>query len=359
MEEFIKNLHTEINKYTESQKWCYDINTKNVCIHTPKCYLQKYIDMYNEDTKYPDKIKIYTYKEVDPSFDTSFDTLYLNCTSVSLNSDTYKNYKSSYNTLTKLNILNNLNDTQHTFDTLLNFHYTPETIYTFIKCIVFYIRLLPPVLRKEVVTQEAYQIYAISLNVLKLYKQLIDKKTLTNTEKDNWVTLQALEKVLNNLLVYRPLYIVLYCFLYICPLRSDIVTVKTKNYNPEVDNFIDINTGIIVFNTLIKTKGSMVFKLTEKDITVFKAHLATTTPTEEYLVPNKTAKTFSSWFRYEMAKELQKIGLGNKKIGIQMLRKILATEKTHTFKSPTELLQFIKSMNHTLHEHMTYYVKNL
>ena len=43
MEEFIKNLHIEIEKYPD---------TKNICIHEPKCYIQKYIDMYNETTMY-------------------------------------------------------------------------------------------------------------------------------------------------------------------------------------------------------------------------------------------------------------------------------------------------------------------
>lgn len=357
MEDFIKTLPIEIKKYIESQKWCYDITTKNVCIHKPKCYLQKYIDMYNESTQHHDKIKIYTYKDSSIK-NTSFDTLYENCNSVSLGSDTYKNYKSSYNTLKKLNILDNLNDTQKTFNILLNFHYTPETIYTFIKTIVFYIRLLPPCLRKNIVSQNAYQDYTISLNVLKLYKELIDKKELTHNEKENWVTLQALKKILNNLPIYRPLYIVLYSFLYICPLRSDIVTVKIRNYNPEVDNFIDINSGILVFNTLIKTKGSMIFDLKQKDIEIFKNYIATT-GTNEYLVPNKNTKNFSNWFRRELSKEIQKIGLGDKKVGIQMLRKILATEKTHTFKSPTELLQFIKSMNHSKHGHFLSYVKKL
>ena len=38
------------------------------CIHEPKCYIQKYIDMYNETTMYPEPIETQNGKDTHLKF---------------------------------------------------------------------------------------------------------------------------------------------------------------------------------------------------------------------------------------------------------------------------------------------------
>ena len=93
--------------------------------------------------------------------------------------------------------------------------------------------------------------YSIEFNKLINKRNQLENKidsTIDNDIVEDWDEIYNKAKTIQDF----DEKLLIYCFLFI-PLRSDITTVKIRNYNAQVDNYY-LN-GKIVFNSLIKKEG--------------------------------------------------------------------------------------------------------
>ena len=93
--------------------------------------------------------------------------------------------------------------------------------------------------------------YSIEFNKLINKRNQLENKidsTIDNDIVEDWDEIYNKAKTIQDF----DEKLLIYCFLFI-PLRSDITTVKIRNYNAQVDNYY-LN-GKIVFNSLIKKGG--------------------------------------------------------------------------------------------------------
>ena len=101
---------------------------------------------------------------------------------------------------------------------------------------------------------------------------------IENGVVENWEDLYQKAKTIENL----DEKLLIYCYLFI-PLRSDISSIKIRDFNKQIDNYYDSNNKQIVFNSLVKKQ-----KILSVDIPVELNELIETfikrNPNEIYLI---------------------------------------------------------------------------
>lgn len=172
----------------------------------------------------------------------------------------------------------------------------------------------------------------------------------TARENDNWIDFTDLVDLKNALKNVDSMYhFILSFFVDLPPMRSDICTVKCRNYNEATDNYY--KEGYLYFNTRIKKNRDREDKF---DLTFMERFIKDymNSHDSDYLIGRKMSSAqFSSYLLERSEKHFQK------RLGVQMLRKVWITNFfNEQFKNVNmELIQcMLRAVNHSLSTSMSY-----
>lgn len=271
---------------------------------------------------------------------------------------TIKNYVSRYNRLQAYNILQNLHDSKKTMKLICAWYNTLHSIKTILGFVCSYIKILPINYRKQVTDLDSYTNLMLYLTAIQHYISNKEYYNMSVNESKNWVKLHILNQIVEHTKEIKDYYnyIMFYLFLKVCPLRTDLKTVKIKNYDITKDNFIDISNNVIIFNKIFKQKNKkLTFLFPEHLKHELESYLKTRRDKEsDYLFPIK--RDFSKQFNKNMNFYYHLLYPNTpKNLTIQLIRKVIASE-TQT-NNPAELYELARNMGHSLKIHKEVYTK--
>ena len=362
LREYFLNYKEHTDTFILNETFCYD-SRNVVCSCEPKCCQRQYYNrFYGNPIYFPiekehvtdkgileeAKNKKIEYTEIPSlSFKDSIKRM-------DIANSTAKNYLSKYNTWIKkeLDFTN-----PEIFIKKLNELYKPETSRTHLTALISYIHSLSPSERIEIFgdNPHPYMYYYCTMTLMRLFNtKLKSTGEMTPKEKENWITYKELEEFVETLEQQERLLLLLY--LKVGALRSDYCTIKINNIDTKKDNYLDIKNKSFIFNELVKTKEKIEIKI---PLEIFKEIISFIDQNtfREYLIEDEfgnpfTNNGFSTYVFQFMS------GTG-KKIGIQMIRKIVATEQNKTVQFPEVIAQNSRNMGHTPEYNTDYYTKML
>lgn len=371
----LANMEKYIEEYNEIQTWCFD-SRNYLCKCKPICSIRKYYNIFNHRPKYfpipkefvnekytKEKVVI-VYHPVENIFN-----MYsvVKARKPKLKPETLKTIEN----ISK-QICCDLLKFPYLFFKNLQQRFSESTCKKIIGYVLSYLSVLKST-EKELIFGKDFEQKCI---VYYKAKFLLDKMTnmqkesgkLTRTEEKNWVSFETLEIVLNRL-KEKDLqkYTILYLYLYQNTLRSDFYNIKYKDIDHLNDNFIDFENGFLIFNHPLKVDKFQAYKVDSDCLALLKTFKNTLTSNSPYLFlkKNKTPfnpKTFAQYILLFIQAELYSIGIFNKNIGVQMLRKIVASHQRHnlvdtSISNSMSSIQIAKNMNHSEYMSKFYYFK--
>lgn len=195
--------------------------------------------------------------------------------------------------------------------------------------------------------------------ITEILKEERETGALTANETKNWIQYSELQNILNflksqrdNSLQNYEFYLFLYLEMHLRPLRTEYLTLKLKNYDSDLDNFLDIPNNIIKINNhkAMKAMGSVSLKFSPQVKREILRFLQKFPNDSDFLFLNNDSISFASRFKNFI---LQKAC--GKFIGPQIIRKIVIT---HWFKIRQRSLAVIKKHAreclHSYSEHLVY-----
>lgn len=192
-----------------------------------------------------------------------------------------------------------------------------------------------------------------------LYNKWVDRRNAeknadpnkkTQREEDNWINLDEFIRLKNELKDDDPMYaFVLSTFLEMPPMRSDISTVKCRNYDRNTENYYE--NGHLYFNSRIKKNRG---RADDFDLTMMKPlfddYIAS--HNDDYLIgKHLTSEAFSKYLIRRAQNHF------DKNIGIQILRKVYLSNFYDVALKDVDfdLIQAVLRMcNHTLNASLGY-----
>jgi integrase len=153
------------------------------------------------------------------------------------------------------------------------------------------------------------------LSNLEETKKIIAKNKLTPAQIKTWIDYEDVLKIHNALPKYSFEYMIslFYCGIYFPPWRiQELALLKTDNYNPEIDNYIDFENNSIVLNKYktVKSYGRKVQKIPQEfinDIYKYRDNMSDESEIyrlQDYLLTNKN---FGRISEFVIISTLQKI----------------------------------------------------
>jgi len=360
LKNYLLNFKNHTDTFIENNTECFD-SRNTVCIHPIKCCKRKFYNkFYGNPVYHPipiefvtsqglleqQRIKITEFPKVDSiSF---IDTI----TRTNTTNSTARTYLSRYSTWIKKDIDFTNPDL---FIKELNNLYAAETTRGHITAATAYIQSLNPEERIKVFgdNPDTLLYYSNTTTLLCAYNMEL-KKTgeMTPKEKENWITFKELENCLDLLVGQERLVLML--FLRVGALRTDYCTIKINNEDKNIDNYLNEDNGTFVFNELVKTKKKLELKIDDITFREIMRFIQRNTK-RDYLFLNKKGNPFDNVsFGNYIKRFMKNIG---KNIGIQMIRKIVATEQNKEIQFPETIIYNTKNMGHTPGYGTDYYAK--
>lgn len=360
LKKYLLDYKTHTDTFIENNTECFDIRN-TVCTHPIKCSKRKFYNkFYGEKIYHPipaefateqalveqQRIKITKFPKVE-TLD-FIDTVKRS----NISNSTVKTYLSKYSSWIKKDI--DFTNPDLFIEKLAKL-YTAETARTHITAATAYIQSLSPEERIQVFgdNPDTLMYYSTTTTLLSAYNMRL-KKTgeMTPKEKENWMTFKELENCLDLLVNQERLVLMLY--LRVGALRTDYCTIKIYNEDKTKDNYFDQDTRTFVFNELVKTKKKLESKIDDVTYREIIRFIQRNTK-RDYLFLNESGEPFDNTsFGNYIKKFMNSIG---KNIGIQMIRKIVATEQNKEVQFPETLSNNAKNMGHGQGYSTDYYTK--
>lgn len=375
----IKNPEEQILKYYESQDWCYDFRYKN-CVHKVKCPLRSFINPYlGKDRWYPIDSSLLT-QNTNTESKTRIRPVNLNLPVKSphmedmlvrktgLSENTIKMYITTYNEWVKKEILEYLKYPELFISELWKY-YSLKTLEKHTSVVWTYITLCTEQEKLELFgNKKNIKMYQDIKMIIDLHIRNIKESGIKNSkEKENWVEYTDLLKVveyyksikLKNVMNFQKYFISL-LYTKQNTLRNDFPFLKIKEYT-ENDNYIDLKNNLIHIN-LIKVGTQKNFVLNEELKNAVEEFVELYPERKELFLmrTNEPYKedSFSKLIIKTFSDGLEKTGLIGKRVGIQMIRKIVATERNKELSLPGELAIQASAMGHSVDMNKNYYTKH-
>jgi len=365
----ITHIEKYIEEYNQLQVWCYDTRAQ-LCRCKIKCALRKYHNVFNNRPKY---------YPIDPVF---VDAKYKKTTTLTSNCLPVENILNIYDTIrirkpclkpTTLKAIQHMSNVVTDLNlpflclTSLNKQYSPSTVKKIVGYILSYISVLTRQEKKLVFGKEYEKTclvyYRAKFLMDKMESNEKQKGELTSIEQKNWVSFDVLKQVLCNLKEKDfQKYVILYLYMNQNALRSDFYNIKWQNINVVSDNFIDWENGYLILNHPLKIDKFQAYKLNQDTLRLLQTFK--TTLSGDYLFVKKNGtpfnpKSFAQYLLLFIETELHALNIFHKRIGVQMLRKIVVSHQRQQGLNPVESLQLAKDMNHSEYMSKFYYCKNV
>ena len=142
--------------------------------------------------------------------------------------------------------------------------------------------------------------------------------------------------------------------LFIAPRRLEYATVKIKNFDTKVDNYVDIKKKVIGFNKYktYKTYGFQLIELPKEVLPTLKKFLKINET--DYLLVKNNGKPLSA---SDLSKRIGTI-FGDEKMGVDVLRSMYVSRMYKNVPELVKLEKVAQEMGHSVNAAMTYYKKN-
>lgn len=269
---------------------------------------------------------------------------------------TIKNYMSRYNKLMSYQIISNLYDSKKTMELLSSYYPKLHCIKTFLGFICSFIKIIPVNYRHKIIDLENYTNLLVYLTAIQHYISIKERHRMSVNETKNWVKLHILHKIIDYTKETKDYYnyILFYLYLKVCPLRTDLKTVKIKNFDSLKDNFIDGDK--LVFNRIFKQKNKkLTFTIPNHLLPFIELYFQNRRDKDsEYLFPKNSS--FSKQFNQNINFYYHLLYPNDSKnLTMQLIRKIIASETS--INTPSELYSLATNMGHSVKIHQEVYVK--
>ena len=142
--------------------------------------------------------------------------------------------------------------------------------------------------------------------------------------------------------------------LFIAPRRLEYATVKIKNFDTKVDNYVDTKKKVIGFNKYktYKTYGFQLIELPKEVLPTLKKFLKINE--SDYLLVKNNGKPLSA---SDLSKRIGTI-FGDDKMGVDVLRSMYVSRMYKNVPELVKLEKVAQEMGHSVSSAMTYYKKN-